>query len=109
MSSMFGCVMRTPLWLLAGQQSTEPVLVEDGDAELLGLGELGAGRLAGDQVVGLLGHRAGRLATARPDRFLRLLAAEAGQRAGHDDALALERATGRRRRDVRQLGFDAGI
>ena len=92
------------------EQAPEPVLVEDRHAELLGLGELGAGRSRRRRVVRLLRDRACRLAAGRPDRLLRLLTAEPGQGAGHDDGLALQRAgSGGRRRDVRQLGFDAGV
>ena len=60
--------------LLAGEQPAEPVLVEDRDAELLGLGQLRAGALAGDDVVGLLRDRTAGLAAGRADRLLGLLA-----------------------------------
>ena len=59
---------------LAGQHAAEARLVEDRDAELLRLGQLRAGALAGDEVVGLLRDRPGRLAAGGPDRLLRLLA-----------------------------------
>ncbi len=57
------------------EEAAEAVLVEDRDAELLRLRQLGrAGRLADDDVVGLLRHAARRLAAAGLDRLLGRLA-----------------------------------
>ena len=64
-------------------------------AELLGLRQLGAGVLAGDQVVGLARHRSAGLATGGPDRLLGLLAVKPVERAGHDERLAGQRAGAR--------------
>ena len=50
--------------------ASRTLLVEDRDAELLGLLGLGAGVLADHHVVGLLRHRARRLAAAGDDRLL---------------------------------------
>ena len=88
-----------------------PASSRTGDAELLGLRQLRAGALAGDDVVGLLRDRAGGLAAGGADRLLRLLAAEALERAGHDERLAVERP-GRRlagRPDDRPLRLDADL
>ena len=66
-------------------------------AERLRLVELAAGLLAGDDVVGLLRHAAGRLAAERFDQLLDLLAAVVRQRAGHDERLAGEAGVAGRR------------
>ena len=54
-------------------------LVEDLDAELLGLGELRAGAVPGDHVVGPLRDRAGDLAAGALDQLGRPLAASSGR------------------------------
>ena len=72
-------------------------LVEHRDAEPLGLLELRARRLAGDDVVGLLRHRRGHAAAGGEDPLGRLLARELRQRAGEHERLAGQRALARRR------------
>ena len=70
----------------------EAGLVEDGDAELLGLGELGrAGALADDDGGRLLGHAAGRLAAVRLDGLLGRLPRPALEGAGDDHRRAGQR------------------
>ena len=56
--------------------ASEALLVEDGGPDLLGLGELRAGAVAGDHVVGALGDRAGHLAAGAPDQRGGLLAGQ---------------------------------
>ena len=55
------------------------------------------GRLAGDDVVGLLRHRAGHAAARGVDPLGRLLARQVGQRAGEHERLAGQRALAGRR------------
>src|SRR3954466_5805369 len=74
------------------EEPAKACLVEDRHAELLRLRGLGAGVGADDDVVGLLRHRTGRLATAAQDRLLGLVAGEALERPRDDHRLALERA-----------------
>src|SRR5205085_5390425 len=91
---------RVPLWRLAGQDAPKRLLVEDPNAELLGLLELRAGLLPGDEEVRLAADRPAGLATGGPNRFLGFLAREPLERAGHDDGLAGERpVSGRGRTD----------
>ena len=73
---------------LTGQQLFKPVAVEYRHAELLGLGELGAGTVAGNHVIGLLRHRSGHLAAGSLDHLAGLVTGQAGQRPGQDDRLA---------------------
>src|ERR1019366_10268849 len=75
----------------AVEQGQQPRLVDDRDAERLGLRELGAGFGAGDDVVGLLRHRARDLAALRLDHLLRVFARQRWQGAGEDEGLAGER------------------
>ena len=112
MNSMFGWTTSSPILVLAGEQPAEPCLVQDRDAQLLGLGELGTGRFAGHDVVRLLRHGPGGLAAGGPDRVLGLLAREPLERAGHHDRLAgqgsgLDRRA--RRRHVRPFGHDPDL
>src|SRR5690606_12848464 len=76
----------------AGEEGLELGLVEDPEAELAGLGLLGAGAGADDDVVGLLGDRAGGLAATGEDGLLGAVAGEVLERAGDDDRQALEGA-----------------
>ena len=80
------------------QQLQQALLVEHLGAELLRLGQLRARVLAGDQVVGLLRHRAGHLAAGRLDRSVASGARQVGQRPGEHERLAHQRALGGRRR-----------
>ncbi len=68
-----------------GQQGQQPLLVEHRHAEALGLLELGSGRRAGDDVVGLLRHARGDPSACALDPLGRLLAREVGQRAGQHE------------------------
>src|SRR4029453_391229 len=71
-------------------QLAQPVLVEHLGAELGRLGELRAGAVAGDHVVGLLRDRVDDLATGPADQLGRLLAAEGRERSGQHQRLAVE-------------------
>src|SRR5918997_5597111 len=75
----------------SADQLSQSTLVEHLGAEILGLGELRAGTLAGDDVVGLLRDRAGDLAAGAADQLRRLLAAQVGQGPGDHQGLAVER------------------
>src|SRR3990170_8683458 len=77
------------------QAIDEACLVEDLDAERLGLFALAATTLAGDDERRLLADRARDLAAEAFDQRLHLVARPALQRAGDDDAQALERAAAR--------------
>ena len=74
------------------EQALEARLVEDREAELLGLVGLGAGVVADHDVVGLLGDRPGRLAAAHDDRLLDGVARVGLERAGHHDGEPLQGA-----------------
>ena len=63
---------------------------DDRHLEFLGLGQLAARVLSGDQKIGFLRDAAGRLATMLPDEFLDFLASELGQSAGDNNGLSLE-------------------
>src|SRR6516162_9367132 len=71
-------------------QLVELFLSEHRHAEFLGLVELAAGFVAGDQVIGLLGDAAGRLAAEIADQRLDLFALVLLQRAGDDEGLAAQ-------------------
>src|SRR5699024_12777605 len=72
------------------QQGSEPILVEHRHTQRLGLVELRSGVVTGDDIVGLLRHRARGLATGRQDRFLDSVAGERRQRTGGHDRQSLE-------------------
>src|SRR5690606_33526320 len=74
-----------------GEEGEEAGLVEHLDAELAGAGELAAGVLAGDDVVGLLRDGAGDAAAGGLDARLRLVAGERGERAGEHEGLPGQR------------------
>src|SRR6185503_16067846 len=74
------------------QESEELLFIEHRHAELPCLVELGAGFLAGHDVIGLRRHRAGDLAAARLNAFARFVAGHCGQRPGEDDNLTREGA-----------------
>src|SRR5204862_2012349 len=76
---------------LAREELAQPGLVEHLGAEFLGLGELRAGAVAGDDVVGALGDRAGHLPPRAPDHRRRLLARHVRKRPGEDERSPLER------------------
>src|SRR5262245_34070599 len=82
----------------AAEQRVETLFVEDGDAELLGLGQLGSRTLARDDVARLLRHAAGHLSAARRDLAGRFVA-----RALRERAREHERETGERIVDRRGL------
>src|SRR3954454_20745431 len=82
-----GCFDGTAL-----EQLAECSGIDDRDAELLRLRQLGACTRAGNEEVRLLRHRAARLATGGTDGRLGLLPAVALDRAGHDHDLCSERA-----------------
>src|SRR3546814_17182364 len=88
--TVFGIHTRSSVF---GEESQQPGLVPDLDAEFLGFGQLAAGGLARDQETGLLRHAAGGLGAQRFELFLRLVAPHRGPRAGQDDGLALQRAS----------------
>ena len=77
---------------LLSEQRQQARFVEDLGPELLRLGQLRAGALAGDDVVGFLRDRVGDLAAGRLDQRRRLLAGQLRQGAGEDDGLAFQRA-----------------
>ena len=86
--------VRAPL-----EQHPEAVLVEHRHAQLRPPCRTSSPGLSpDDDEVGLLRHRAGRLAAAGLDRLGRAVAGEVVQRAGDDDGEPLERARARRRR-----------
>src|SRR5690606_6413492 len=64
------------------EEDVEAGLVEDGDAEGLGLGRLRPGVVAADHEVGLLRHRARRLRAAGDQGLVRLVAGDVGGRPG---------------------------
>src|SRR3990170_3945322 len=70
------------------QEPREGLLVQDGDAVLLGLLELGAGALARHQVVGLPGDAGPGSAAQGLDEVLRLVAGPAAEGAGDDEGEA---------------------
>jgi hypothetical protein len=59
--------LRLPYWRSGADQSAKLLLAEDRDSELLGLLELGAGALAGDDVIDALGDRGGGAASGALD------------------------------------------
>src|SRR5680860_623314 len=98
-------------WPLCEQRS-ESGLVEDGYAELLGLGELRPGILSHDDVARLLGHAVGHLATPRLDLGQSGLSRVALQTTGEHHGDTGERDTPRglgrdQRRWTREI--DAGV
>src|SRR3954468_15272992 len=74
------------------EQAQQARLVDDRDAEALGLLELRARRRAGDDVVGLLRHRARDPPAGREDALGGLLSGEIGQGSGEHERLAVQRA-----------------
>src|SRR3546814_7361715 len=86
--TVFGIHTRSSVF---GEESQQPGLVPDLDAEFLGFGQLAAGCLARDQETGLLRHSAGGLGAQRFELFLRLVAPHRGQRAGQVAGLDLQR------------------
>src|SRR3954467_11481183 len=89
---------RSLKWLsVAVEQREQAGLVKHADAQPLRLLELGAGRLAGHHVVGLLRHRRGHAAPRGLDALGRLLARQVGQRAGEYERLVAQRPVAERR------------
>ena len=72
------------------QHGAELVLIDDADAELLGLRELAAGVFAGQDDARLFAHAAGGAPAARFDEGGGLVARERGQRAREDKGHAAE-------------------
>src|SRR4051812_10150637 len=68
-----------------GEEAAEPVGVEDRDAQLFGLGQLGAGARPGGDEVGLLRDARRRLAARSQDRLDGTLPAEAFESSGRHD------------------------
>src|SRR5262249_29387132 len=92
------------------QQLLERGFVENGDTELLGLGQLRARALAGDDIARLLRDAAGDLAAPRRDLRGRFVARAVFERAGEHERLAGERRVlrlDRRPRLAREV--DAGV
>src|SRR5512132_464822 len=79
------------------EQPQQPVLVEYGNAQGLRLGELRAGVLARDDIVGLLGDARRDPPAGGHDPLAGLLAREVGQRAGEHERFAGQRTLAGRR------------